>query len=182
LNELEDILREHDPIFIKECEDARNVPFDIAEYYQVHIGVERARVPELFFQPSIMGIDQAGICETLEFILSKYSPEEQNLLVQNVFLTGGCASVPGFKNRLEKILLSIRPFQSTFVVNLSDDPILGPWKGAKYWATSCDEINSCLLTREEFFEHGCERLKEHSRSNFYYPTPPPLPPKVIVDK
>jgi len=26
--------------------------FDIAEYYQLHIGIEQIRVPELLFQPS----------------------------------------------------------------------------------------------------------------------------------
>ncbi|GAB6019434.1 Actin- protein 5 [Chamberlinius hualienensis] len=182
LNELEDILREHDPVFIKECEEAKNVTFDLAEYYQLHIGVERARVPELLFQPSMMGIDQAGIGETLEFILSKYSPEEQFQLVQNIFVTGGCASIPGFKQRLEKILLSIRPFQTPFKVNISDDPVLGPWKGATAWANEREEMKSCVLTREEFFENGCERLKEHSCSNFYCPTPAPLPAKIIPDK
>src|SRR5436305_12957100 len=41
-------------------------PFDPEsqrEAYQVHLNVERIRVPEVFFQPSIAGLDQAGIAE-----------------------------------------------------------------------------------------------------------------------
>ena len=40
------------------------------------------RVPELLFQPSMMGMDQAGIAETLEFVLKKFTPEEQDKLCQ----------------------------------------------------------------------------------------------------
>jgi len=40
------------------------------------------RVPELLFQPSMIGLDQAGIVETLEYVLSKYTTDLQNQLAQ----------------------------------------------------------------------------------------------------
>jgi actin-related protein 5 len=39
-------------------------------------------VPEVMFQPSILGMEQAGLAEVIEFILKKYPPEIQNTLVQ----------------------------------------------------------------------------------------------------
>ena len=44
-----------------------------------------------------MGHEQAGISETLEFILKKYTAENQEKLVQNIFVTGALAKIPGFK-------------------------------------------------------------------------------------
>lgn len=52
--------------------------FDIAEYYQLHVGIEQTRVPELLFQPSMLGVDQGGISDTLSYVISKY-PEETQL-------------------------------------------------------------------------------------------------------
>ena len=36
----------------------------------------------MMFQPSILGMEQAGLAEVIEFILKKYPPEIQNTLVQ----------------------------------------------------------------------------------------------------
>lgn len=46
----------------------------------------------------------------------RYSKEQQAVLVQNVFLTGGNAMYPGLKARVQKELLEMRPFQSSFQV------------------------------------------------------------------
>ncbi len=36
----------------------------------------------MMFQPSMLGVEQAGLAEIIEFILKKYPPEIQNSLVQ----------------------------------------------------------------------------------------------------
>ena len=38
------------------------------------------------FQPSMLGMEQAGLAEVIEFILKKYPPEIQNNLVQVGFV------------------------------------------------------------------------------------------------
>ena len=73
---------------------------DSPEWYQLHIGTERLRVPEIYFQPSIIGSDQAGISETLDFILKKYDAETSQALAKNVFVTGAPAQLPGLKGKL----------------------------------------------------------------------------------
>ena len=40
------------------------------------------RVPEVVYQPSMLGIEQAGIAETIEFILNHFPAELQTALVQ----------------------------------------------------------------------------------------------------
>ncbi|KAM4032699.1 actin-related protein 5 isoform 3-T3 [Anomaloglossus baeobatrachus] len=45
--------------------------FNIAEYHQMYLGTERIRVPEVLFQPSLIGEDQAGLAETIQYMLDR---------------------------------------------------------------------------------------------------------------
>lgn len=47
------------------------------------------------FQPSMMGNLEAGLAETMEYVFKHFSEEDQLLLANNVFLTGGCSQFPG---------------------------------------------------------------------------------------
>ena len=75
-----------------------------------------SRVPELLFEPSMIGLEQAGIAETMDYMFKKFTPEDQNRLAQYVFLTGSNANFPNLLERISKELLEMRPFQSTFNV------------------------------------------------------------------
>jgi actin-related protein 5 len=52
----------------------------------------------------------------------RYPKDVQDTLVQNVFLTGGNVMYPGMKARIERELLQMRPFQSSFQVLLVNLP------------------------------------------------------------
>lgn len=74
------------------------------------MGVESIRAPELLFQPSMIGSSEAGITETIDYVLKQFSPDEQFLLSQNIFVTGGCANFKGeYFHILERFLR--RPMQ-----------------------------------------------------------------------
>lgn len=62
---------------------------------QLHVGVEAIRAPELLFQPSMIGSSEAGLAETINYVLKLFTSEEQLLLANNVFLTGGISKFPG---------------------------------------------------------------------------------------
>ncbi|XP_077433708.1 actin-related protein 5-like [Vanacampus margaritifer] len=51
--------------------------FNMAEYHQLFVGTERLRCPEILFQPSLTGEDQMGMMETLQYVLARYTPEQQ---------------------------------------------------------------------------------------------------------
>lgn len=71
--------------------------FNMADYHQLFVGTERLRCSEILFQPSPTGEDQMGLMETLQYVLARYTPEQQEALVSNVFLTGGNMQYPGMK-------------------------------------------------------------------------------------
>ncbi|XP_034834357.1 actin-related protein 5 [Maniola hyperantus] len=161
LVELEEALREHEPAPPSHHQ------------HQLHLAIEPYRAPELIFQPSMMGNLEAGLAETMEYVLKHFTPEDQLLLANNVFLTGGCSQFPGLKERLEKELLEMRPFQSTHKVVMAKNPSLDAWYGARDFAGSNEFENWCI-SKEEYYEMGGEYLKEHHASNKYYKSPAPI--------
>lgn len=132
------------------------------------------RAPEILFQPSMIGSSQAGITETLEFVLKGYPADVADTLANNIFLTGGPTQIPGFLDRLHKELMEMRPFQSKFAVSLAEEPSLNAWFGAQKFCKS-DSFNEHLVTNADYQEKGGDYLKEHFASNQYVPLPAPLP-------
>lgn len=47
------------------------------ESHQLHVAAERIRAPEVLFQTSLVGSHEAGLAETLQFVLKRFSPEDQ---------------------------------------------------------------------------------------------------------
>ncbi|XP_062558705.1 actin-related protein 5 [Armigeres subalbatus] len=166
LIECEEILKQHDSTFVEPVV----APGNIAEFHQLHIGVERIRVPEILFQPSMIGVQESGLTGTIDYVLKMFTKEEQTKLVGNVMLTGGCASIRGFKERLSRELRAILPFQSVYHLMVAGSPSLDGWKGASRFAAS-EEFKQSLITRQLYDEYGGEYFKEHVASNFYYSTP-----------
>ncbi|XP_044740595.1 actin-related protein 5 [Chrysoperla carnea] len=163
LLELEEIIRQHEP-------NNANGENQSAEAHQLHLGVELLRVPELLFQPSMIGLTEAGIAETVDYVFKLFDPATQLLLANNVFLTGGCACFPGIRERLQRELREMRPFETKFNVHIANKPNLDAWYGARSWASS-SELPSVLVTRAEYDEKGGEYLKKHFAANSYFPTP-----------
>ncbi|XP_061900464.1 actin-related protein 5 [Entelurus aequoreus] len=145
--------------------------FNMAEYHQLFVGTERLRCPEILFQPSLTGEDQMGLMETLQYVLARYTPEQQEALVSNVFLTGGNMQYPGMKERMERELLAIRPFQSHFKVTMATRPALDAWLGARDWALEHPPGGGGegWISRQDYEEKGGEYLSEHCASNVSVP-------------
>ena len=140
----------------------------VREQHQVHLNVERIRVPEVIFQPPMAGVDQAGIVETIADISTlRLSDRAQGMaILKDVFLTGGNITFPGFDERLRKDLLAVLPAEAQLQLRRAKDPILDPWRGAAQWAGG-SEWKQAAVTRQEYQEKGVDYLKEHSLGNAY---------------
>ena len=87
----------------------------VSNYARVLIRVHR-------LQPSIIGHDQAGISETVEFVLGKFPAAVQRALAANVFVTGALARLPGMRERLAADLRRVRPAGEPVGVTVAKDP------------------------------------------------------------
>ena len=146
-------------------------PFDpesAKECNQFHLNVERIRVPEVIFQPSIAGVDQAGIVEIAEDIVMQRlaSHSSRNDILKDVFITGGYSLFKGFEERLKDELQAVLPAEIQLGVRKARDPVLDAWKGAASWANS-GEISKAYISKEEYLEKGGDYIKEHNMGNIY---------------
>ncbi|XP_039283759.1 actin-related protein 5 isoform X1 [Nilaparvata lugens] len=177
LLELEEALRLHDPQWGRG--QSGTAEGGVGEAHQLHVGIERLRATECLFQPHLVGCAQAGLAELIEFVLNRYDTETQARLAGNVFVTGGCARIPGLEARLTKELLEMRPFQSHFKVTLHGgggaDASLGAWKGARRLANEPDFRQRFMTSRQDYLERGADYFREHRASNVYVPTPVVIP-------
>ncbi|KAL8954080.1 MAG: hypothetical protein Q9222_000093 [Ikaeria aurantiellina] len=136
------------------------------EAHQVHLNVERIRVPEVVFQPSIAGLDQAGIVDIAADITNHGLVKSQDRLrvLGDIFLTGGNTLFAGFSDRLRSEFRAVLPSEALIEIRQANDPILDSWRGAAQWAASLDSAQS-FVTKEDYQEKGSEYMKEHNLGN-----------------
>lgn len=191
--ELEGQLLEHDPNFTEEDTmdaqyDWRNStlhlflrgprPHDSEnshEQHQMHLNVERIRVPEVLFQPAMCGEDQAGVSELCErVLLNKFDATPRQMspitteMAQNVWITGGNANVPGLRERIVKEFTGFLPVGTSFNIKMSSDPSLDAWKGMAKFAKNEDDFKKAFISKKEYEEYGPDYIKEHKLGNMNY--------------
>lgn len=134
-----------------------------AERHQIHLNVERIRVPEVVFQPgAIAGVDQAGLVEIAGDILTQRLTAIPGItrddFLKDIFLTGGSTLFENFDERLRTGLQALLPAGSPLNIRRAQDAVLDAWKGAAGWAGG-DEWRRARITREEYLEKGSEWFK-----------------------
>jgi actin-related protein 6 len=61
---------------------------------------ERFSVPEVLLNPSIIGLNQSGLPETVAASVASLPEDVQGLFWDNIVCVGGNAAMPGFHERL----------------------------------------------------------------------------------
>ncbi|KAI8635289.1 putative chromatin remodeling complex subunit [Xylariaceae sp. FL1651] len=151
-------------------------PFDAgsqAEIHQIHLNVERIRVPEIVFQPSIAGVDQAGLVEITGDILTQrlvgLPGINRDDFLRDIFLTGGNTLYENFDYRLQLGLTPLLPANSPLHIRRAKDAVLDAWRGAAQWVGT-PAWKSATVTRAEYHEKGQDYIKVSARflSSFKY--------------
>lgn len=57
-------------------------PEDVGQAHQIHLNVERVKVPEVLWQPSIAGVDQAGVDELAAHVLRGFESNTREKLAK----------------------------------------------------------------------------------------------------
>lgn len=138
-------------------------PFDSEsqkEAHQIHLNVERIRVPEVVFQPAIAGVDQAGLIEIAADIINQRltSAQDRDAVLKDVFVTGGNTLFRGFEDRLRAELRSVLTGHAALSVRRARDALNDGWRGAALWAREGGAA-AVAVTREEWAEKGGDYFK-----------------------
>uniref|UniRef100_A0A7S0DQY0 Actin-related protein 6 n=1 Tax=Amorphochlora amoebiformis TaxID=1561963 RepID=A0A7S0DQY0_9EUKA len=125
-------------------------------------------IPELLFNPSLIGINQGGIAESIVASISKCHPDLHGLLYNNIILTGGSSRFKNFRERLEQDLRALTPSKYDIKIVFPDaekDPSLVPWKGGSKMV-ACGVYEHYKVTKKTFEEYGTDACKR----KFYFYT------------
>ncbi|KAJ0987793.1 hypothetical protein J5N97_006149 [Dioscorea zingiberensis] len=154
-------LQDIDPTFIAALQPpsflqpARATP-PTAEDFQIVLGVERFRCPEILFQPPMVGIDQAGLDEMVGISFRRLDfvdDATKDRISNSILVTGGSLLFPGLVPRLEAGVRMIRPYLSPLKVVRASDPILDAWRGAAAYAAA-SQFSTQTFSREDYYERG----------------------------
>lgn len=119
LIELEEQIAEMDPRFSNLVYNTTSQP--TAEDYQIRLWADRFKGAEILFQPSIIGLENAGLSEILDNILKFLSKEQKIKMLSYVLLMGGNSQIQGFDKRILAELTMLNPSDTRINVVKSYD-------------------------------------------------------------
>ncbi|XP_040993485.1 actin-related protein 5 isoform X1 [Juglans microcarpa x Juglans regia] len=163
-------LQEIDPTFVPSSELGTSQPVEVPrirpltkEDFQIVLGVERFRCPEILFHPNWIGVDQAGLDEMAGISIRRLPSMGQGVeerLTSSIFLTGGSCLFPGIAERLEAGIRMIRPSGSLIKVVRAFDPILDAWRGAAAYAIDPQFLTQ-TFSKTDYYEKGEDWLRRY---------------------
>ncbi|KAL6268988.1 hypothetical protein ACE6H2_025899 [Prunus campanulata] len=83
--------------------------YELPDGQVITIGAERFRCPEVLFQPSMIGMESAGIHETTYNSIMKCDVDIRKDLYGNIVLSGGSTMFPGIADRMSKEITALAP-------------------------------------------------------------------------
>jgi len=171
----ESIYRVSDTAF-DEAENA-NMPtmsYELPDGNNVEVGVERFKVPETIFNPSLLstfpgqaqltladGSQLKGITQMILDSITKCDVDVRKELYGGVLLTGGSSLFPSFRERLERELIEASPSASKLKVTASTSTLerrFSVWIGGSILA-SLGSFQQMWMSRAEYEEHGASLIQ-----------------------
>ncbi|CAH9100652.1 unnamed protein product [Cuscuta europaea] len=137
------------------------------EDFQIIVGVERFRCPEVLFSPNLIGIDQAGLDEMVGVCTRRLTPYKvkqhesgslEDRMTNSILLTGGSCLYPGMAERLEAGIRMIRPCGTPIRVLRASNPIYDAWRGAATYAAS-QRFPHQTFSKMDYYEKGEDWLR-----------------------
>ncbi|KKY35601.1 putative actin-like protein arp-6 [Diaporthe ampelina] len=114
---------------------------------------ERFVIPELFFNPSDVGMQVPGLADLVKQCLDALPIGLWPGLLANIVVVGGNAQYDGYIQRLQKEIVQRVPDESIVRVARPADPICNTWLGAANFARH-QHVESLAVTKQEYEENG----------------------------
>lgn len=144
-----------------EQENALTVPviqFQLGNGKSAMIGKEKFLVPELFFKPDMAKIVAVSLQESIVNSVMKCDASLRANLFKKIFLTGGSAQFPGFKDRLKQ---EVSRLATGFEVNVLTPPDQknSAWTGGVILG-ALDTVKPLLVNKGDYEKGGLSTVKE----------------------
>ncbi|XP_074588987.1 actin-like [Curcuma longa] len=141
--------------FEQELETAKNVKksYELPDGKVIKIGTERFRCPEVLFQPSMIGMESAGIHEIIYNCIMKCDEDIRKDLYGNIILSGGNTLFHGIANRMSKEITALAPSSMIIEVVAPPDRKYSVWIGGSILG-SLSIFQRMWISKAEYEESG----------------------------
>ena len=109
--------------------------YELPDGQVITIGAERFRCPEILFQPSMIGMEAAGIHETTYNSIMKCDVDIRKDLYGNIVLSGGSTMFPGIADRMSKEISALAPSSMKIKVVAPPERKYSVWIGGSILAS-----------------------------------------------
>ncbi len=125
------------------------------EKWAIEMNSLRFIVPELLFKPNLIGIEEEGLTKGIIQSMNECHKDYENLLLENIIITGGNAKFPNFKDRLnyelypliDSSLNNIKIFDFESKV----EPVI---EGMKLFCRNMETLKDLAIYKSEYDEIG----------------------------
>lgn len=119
--------------------------FELPDGQVITIGAERFRCPEVLFQPSLIGMEAAGIHETTYNSIMKCDVDIRKDLYGNVVLSGGSTMFAGIADRMSKEITALAPSSMRIKVVAPPERKYSVWIGGSILASLSTFQQVCIV-------------------------------------
>ncbi|CAA6673442.1 unnamed protein product [Spirodela intermedia] len=127
--------------------------YELPDGQIITIGAERFRCPEVLFQPSMIGMEAAGIHETTYNSIMKCDVDIRKDLYGNIVLSGGSTMFPGIADRMSKEITALAPSSMKIKVVAPPERKYSVWIGGSILA-SLSTFQQMWISKAEYDESG----------------------------
>ena len=127
--------------------------YELPDGQVITVGNERFEYPEALFQPSVLGMESAGIHETCYNSILKCDPDLRKDLYSNIVLTGGNTMFPGIIDRMQKEITALAPPTMTIKTITPPGKKYSVWFGGSAFSYVSSFQQMCI-SKQEYNETG----------------------------
>ncbi|XP_023766963.1 actin-7 isoform X1 [Lactuca sativa] len=127
--------------------------YELPDGQVITIGAERFRCPEVLFQPSLIGMEAAGIHEMTYNSIMKCDLGTRKDLYGNIVLSGGSTMFPGFADRMIREITALVPSSMKVKVVQPPERKHSVWIGGSILA-SLSTFQQMWISKAEYEESG----------------------------
>jgi actin, other eukaryote len=131
----------------------KEVEYELPDGEKISFGSELFRCPEVLFQPSILGLENVGIHESVYQCIQKCDVDNRKELYSNIILSGGSTMFDGIVERMTKELVSLVPKSMKVIVHAPSERKFSVWIGGSI-LSSLGTFQQMWKSKEEYDESG----------------------------
>ncbi|KAI3506417.1 hypothetical protein L1887_28775 [Cichorium endivia] len=127
--------------------------YELPDGQVIMIGAERFRCPEVLFQPSLVGMEAAGIHEMTYNSIMKCDLGLRKDLYGNIVLSGGSTLLPGIADRMNREITALAPSSMKIKLVAPPERKHSVWIGGSILG-SLSTFQQMWISKAEYNESG----------------------------